>query len=52
VGSVCKQSALGFNACYRDADCPSGQVCLGVRVCPCNGGCHSVDMVGYCEGLR
>jgi hypothetical protein len=52
VGTVCKLKPASFNACYRDSDCPAGRSCLGVHVCACGGGCHSVDMLGYCEGLR
>lgn len=44
---VCKPPAAAPQ-CWRDADCPAGQLCSGPRVCPCGGTCSSPDAPGTC----
>jgi hypothetical protein len=47
IEGVCKPVPKpGF--CWGDRDCPGGQSCSGVRVCPCGASCLIADQIGTC----
>jgi len=35
-------------SCWRDADCPMAELCIGVRVCACNADCSFSSIPGRC----
>lgn len=56
AGSVCVPAAGGCKSnaelkagqCWTEANCPTGQPCIGTQVCPCNADCGVPDKPGSC----
>lgn len=44
---TCKPSGTA-DACWGDADCPTGLKCKGAFTCPCNALCGVIDTPGVC----
>lgn len=51
VNGVCKDTPLP-GTCWKNQDCPIGQSCAGVFVCPCGSDCDQADKAGACEGPK
>ena len=46
VSGVCKQPVIGH--CWKTEECPAGQKCVGVSVCPCPYECGMLESPGQC----
>lgn len=51
VNGVCKPGPEA-GTCWKNQDCPDGQACTGVVVCPCGAVCDQPDKPGVCEGPK
>ena len=45
---VCKPAAEA-GSCWINADCATGELCVGAQVCPCNADCDMEDTPGTCQ---
>jgi hypothetical protein len=46
VNNVCKMPVL--DACWSNAECDQGEICVGASVCPCGYDCDAPDTPGHC----
>lgn len=45
---VCEPPPLKPGDCWLDKDCPAGNTCEGIQVCPCDADCDMLDSFGTC----